>query len=271
MRLRNISTVIANPGLGLEYMVWRARKLAGQNVTFALRNGARIGNFVDFSEYHSMIGCISQAEQDFFIGSVADDASPLIDIGANIGIVSVLLGKQFPGRTVHAFEPAPTTFTALKANVALNGLANVRCHQLAVSAEPGSIEFEAHPTRRATARIATAGGSDTQIVEATTLDAFVAAQGITAIGLLKVDVEGFESLVLRGAARVLERKMAAVIFMEVCPPLSESAGFDAAEPARLIEAAGYRWFRLGEDGALTPVVPADTAGVALENWVALPA
>lgn len=271
MHLRNIRAALSNPALALEYLRWRFENLRSSgNATFTLINHARIGNFIGFSEYHSLIGCISRAEQEFFLSRTAKVEGDIIDIGANIGIVSILLAKQFRARTVHAIEPADTTFSALQKNVALNDLVNVKCHRLAISDVPGTIAFNADPTQRATARIAVASDSHIQVVETMTLDAFVDKEAIGAIALLKIDVEGFESNVVRGGAQMLDRRLPRIIFMEICPALSVSAGYDAAEPARLIGEAGYDWFRLDDNGALVPVLPGDAAQVALENWVALP-
>ena len=240
------------------------------NPSFPLINGARIGNFVNFSEYHSMLGCISPTEQRFFLDRVAIVTGDIIDIGANIGIVSVLIGKNFPDRTVHAVEPAPETFAALGRNVALNGLNNVRQHQLAIADAPGSLAFNANPVARATARIATADDTHVQTVAAVTLDGFVERNAVGEIALLKIDVEGFETGVFAGATQTLAARLPKIIFMEVCPPLTRSAGFDPTEPARIVQAAGYAWHRLEENGTLVAVAPDDAAAVALENWVALP-
>lgn len=267
--MRNIAAALRNPALAMEYLGWRLHGLAGP-VTFGLRNGARIGNFVSFSEYHSIRGCISKVEQDFFLSRTPNDNSPIIDVGANIGTVSALLGWEFSGRAIHAFEPAPTTFAALQRNMVMNGLDHVTCHRMALSDQPGTVEFDADPNQRATARMFTEATRHVLTVPATTLDAFTEAKGISSIGLLKIDVEGFEALVFRGAGRVLAERMPRVIFMEVCPALTRSAGFGTAEPARIVEAAGYRWHRLEETGALTPVTLADIEGIVLENWVALP-
>lgn len=271
MKLRNISAALSNPSLGIEYLVWRIAEARSGNATFTLSNGAKIGNFVNFSEYHSMVGCISSAEQHFFLDRVADTPGDIIDIGANVGIVGILLARQFPERTVHAIEPAPGTFAALGKNIALNDLRNVQAHQLAIADAPGSLSFNADPIQRATARIATVDDTHVRTVSATTLDQFVADQAITALALLKIDVEGFESLVFAGARQTLARRLPRIIFMEVCPPLTRSAGFDPAEPARIVEGAGYAWFRLEDSGELVPVIPAQSDEVELENWVALPA
>lgn len=268
---RNIAAILANPRLGIEYLGWVIDTARSGNASFKLINGGRMGNFVNFSEYHSMRGCISDAEQHFFLDRVAGESGDIIDIGANIGIVSVLLARQFPERIVHAIEPAPGTFAALGKNIALNGLGNVRAHQLAIADAPGSLSFNANPIQRATARIATADDTHVQTVSATTLDQFVADRAITALALLKIDVEGFETLVFGGARETLARRLPRIIFMEVCPPLTRSAGFDPAEPARIVQAAGYAWFRLEDSGELVPVVPSQSDEVELENWVALPA
>lgn len=270
VHLRNLTTVIANPRLGLQYLGWALRNATGGNPTFPLVNGARIGNFVNFSEYHSMLDCIALSEQHYLIDAVARSPGDIVDIGANIGIVSVLLAHAFPDRVVHAVEPVPTTFAALERNVGLNALSNVRAHRLAMADAPGAISFTAHPLRRATARIATTSDGDVQIVEATTLDAFVERNAIETLALLKIDVEGFETSVFAGARDTLSRRLAKVIFMEICPPLTASAGFDPAGPARTVAEAGYGWHRLEDSGMLVPVTPEQAAGVALENWVALP-
>lgn len=270
MNLRNVATVLANPRLGFEYVGWTLDRARTGNASFALLNGARIGNFVNFSEYHSMVRCISPAEQRFFVERIAQETGDIIDIGANVGVVSVLVGRQFPERTVYAIEPAPGTFAALGKNIALNALDNVQAYQLALADAPGSLAFNANPLERATARIATSQDTHVQTVEATTLDLFVERAGITAVALLKIDVEGFETLVFEGARETLARRLARVIFMEVCPPLTRSAGFDPSRPAQAVADAGYTWFRLEETGALVPIAPEQAKGVTLENWVALP-
>jgi len=270
INVRNISAVLANPRLGIEYLGWLVATARSGNASFNLINDGRLGNFVNFSEYHSMQGCISDVEQRFFLDRVAGEPGDIIDIGANIGMVSVLLARQFPERTVHAIEPAPGTFAALGKNIALNDLGNVCAHQLAIADAQGSLSFNADPIQRATARIATADDTHVQTVEATTLDLFIAKAGITELALLKIDVEGFESLVFAGARDTLAQQLPRIIFMEVCPPLTRSAGFDPAEPARVVAGAGYAWFRLEQSGALVAVEPAETASVTLENWLAFP-
>lgn len=73
------------------------------------------------------------------------------------------------------------------------------------------------------------------------------------------------------ACETLAKRLARVIFMEVCAPITRSAGFDPKLPARLVADAGYDWFRLEDDGALVAVTADALDTVLLENWVARPA
>lgn len=270
MKLRQLRTALSRPDISLEYLQWRLSRIRHRgNARFALPNGAIVSNFNGFSEYHSMLGCMSRAEQRFF-AEIPPSGSPIIDVGANIGVVTLLLAKQFPGRHVHAFEPGPTTFDTLQKNVKLNGFTNVSCHRIALSDSVGEISFDADPFKRGNARIAGAGADYATTVPTTTLDTFVAEQGIRSIGLLKIDVEGFETMVLAGAAQTLKDRIVDLVFMEVVPEATISAGFDAKRPVQLVSDAGYDWFRLESNGALTPVTAAEVTRIDYENWVAIP-
>lgn len=271
MKIRNISAALANPTLGLEYLGWRVEKARTGNPAITLANGAKIAHFANFSEYHSMKQCISHAEQRFFVERVASTPGDIIDIGANVGVVSIPLALKFPDRTIHALEPAPTTFATLSKNVALNAVTNVKLHRVALADVPGVLAFNADPVSRGTARIATADDQYVEEVEATTLDLFVARNGITDVALLKIDVEGFESVVFSGGRETLAKRLPRVIFMEVCASITRSAGFDPAGAAQAVADAGYTWFDLTESGELVAVVPAQAATVTYANWVALPA
>jgi hypothetical protein len=87
-------------------------------------------------------------------------------------------------------------------------------------------------------------------VRTTTLDAYAAASGLRRIDFLKLDVEGYEPAVLRGAAGLLNRHAIGTLFFEWCPPLLRRAGFDPSELLAEIEKAGYALYRIGAGGKL---------------------
>ena len=131
-----------------------------------------------------------------------------VDVGANFGWHTLGFARAVsPGGRVLAFEPVPTTREHLAANLALNGVADqVVVHPCAVGATAGPSTIYTF----AGASLAEASGSALGRDDATphavtvvTLDAMLAADGGALPALVKVDVEGFELAVFRGAAVVL--------------------------------------------------------------------
>jgi FkbM family methyltransferase len=122
-----------------------------------------------------------------------------VDVGANIGSYTVLAGAV-AGADVVAVEPDPGSFASLQSNVELNGIqAKVKCVKAALGASTGSIRFSIGQDTMN--RVLRADESiPYQEVPVQTLDGLLA--GLTPIAM-KLDVEGFESEVLRGAARTL--------------------------------------------------------------------
>lgn len=130
-----------------------------------------------------------------------------IEIGANIGTHTVSIAKQLAnfGRRLLAVEPQPIVFQNLCANLALNGLLNVLAENAACSNVNGYLTFETPDYRQANNSGGVSmqeDGSGDQIVRAVTLDELVPRN--FEVGLIKIDVEGFEQKVLEGAANTLK-------------------------------------------------------------------
>ena len=124
-----------------------------------------------------------------------------LDIGAHAALYSLILKRRFPDIEVHAFEPDRTNLCQLYANLFVNDLTReILVHEHGVSDRSGAAAFiiSNEHSSRGTRRIARNG--DTTIpVEP--LDEVVDVDGQRV--LLKIDVEGHEQAVLRGANRTL--------------------------------------------------------------------
>lgn len=267
--LRKLWTVVAHPSIAVEYATWAAQKFSAQGPVRTL-SGVTIGNFNGFSEYHSFVKGISGAELAF-LRSHDFPAGAILDVGANLGVFSLVMSRRYSERRIVAFEPAPSTFAALGANAALNGAGNVECHRLAVAAHDGTAGFAMREDARANSSLSGGAPNAARIeIECTTLDRFAALAGIDRIALLKVDVEGFEADVFRGAGKVLARTRPSVVYFEVCPKLALREGFAPDEAAAILEDAGYALYRIAKNGSTVPARRDEIASVTLENWVALP-
>jgi FkbM family methyltransferase len=149
-----------------------------------------------------------------------------IDAGANVGVHTIRLARLV-GRDgeVIAFEPDPEVVQRTRRNVSLNDLANVRVLDAAASDRDGEMRlFRPNPwdTNRARASLThyryLTGVSAT--VPVTTIDAACAG---AAVALIKIDVEGHEAAVVRGAAETISKHAPAIVFEYAPQLLADSA------------------------------------------------
>jgi FkbM family methyltransferase len=136
----------------------------------------------------------------------------VLDIGANVGIMTVPIARRVREGHVHAFEPIPDNFAALSANVAHFHLDNVSLHQMALGEDQGELEMvmpEEQSVRMQGLSHAVDVGPDGAVagvrytVPKERLDDFAGLQGVPVAGI-KIDVENFEQFVFRGARRLIE-------------------------------------------------------------------
>jgi FkbM family methyltransferase len=132
-----------------------------------------------------------------------------MDVGANIGTQTVyaLVGDDFAGSI--SFEPAPKNVMALKANITINDLdSRAMVVPKAVGAAPGTLTLMLDDENSGghSFRSGTSGGKKSALaVELTTIDAALAELAVdpSDIGLLWLDVEGYEPEAIAGAKRIL--------------------------------------------------------------------
>ncbi len=120
----------------------------------------------------------------------------VFDIGANVGIYSILFSRQASEGRVHAFEPT-STVELLRRNLAFHRARNVTVHEVAVGNRSGRFD---EPIYRIWGQ-----PPETQTYEFNTVDQFVAGADISRLDCIKIDVDGFDLEVLTGSAQTLER------------------------------------------------------------------
>jgi len=163
------------------------------------------------------------------------------DVGANLGWYSVLLSRlSEPGAQIFAFEPDPESYRLLTRNLAANAAGCVAAFNVALGETAGTAELHRYKSSNNGRHTLLSGNTSGGVVRVAvdTLSAFWErhALGDSPIRLLKVDVEGFEYFVLRGAGELLRR--CACLLLEYSPESLPVAGLKSQLLLDLLAATG---------------------------------
>jgi len=151
-----------------------------------------------------------------------------IDAGANIGNHTIFFSKILGAKKVISFEPQHHVFDILKRNVEINNLSNVECHNAALGEKSSYAEVATGTNRNLGA--VTLRESKNGVFPIESLDALE----IPAIGLMKIDVEGMQMALLKGAIETLAKRTRAIM-IELRPELNE-----IEEPTAFLKKLGFK-------------------------------
>ena len=163
-----------------------------------------------------------------------------LDVGGHVGYLTLLMARLVgPGGRVVAFEPVPETFEALRENVRLNGLENVTLECTAVGENQGMISLfcdaaqELSWTPSVSAYSVPGNNLKKIAVPVLSLDGYLESSALRP-SLVKIDVEGAELAVLRGARRML-LEARPVVLVEI----HDRGAGHRAEVMQILDACGY--------------------------------
>lgn len=201
-------------GLLLRALILPALPPKPASFAYRLRGGERIDLFYreDMGTKVLFDGWYEDREIAELCALITPGAS-VIDVGANIGLSALELARAVgPDGAVIACEPHPDTMNRLRDNLARNGIKQVSLVQSAIGAKVGFVTF--HQSAQPTLSSASMLPPDYERsfeVPATTLDTIWKSRGRATISALKIDVEGGELDVLRGAAELLADQRPAIL------------------------------------------------------------
>ena len=214
---------------------------------------------------------ICRAETDLFMGidSEKDDmdcvkqylkehpCKNVLDIGANVGLFSLELYLDSKNITYHVFEPIPTTYENLKKTALLNNVDpnHYKTYNLGLSDKNGSFTFylpaaceaaslqpinDEYYLKQSDEMGNYTGQTSMKEVECkvTTVDEIVSKESIEDIGFIKIDVEGNELFVLRGAQKTLTTYRP-LVYCELLRKHAKRFGYHPNEVIALMDKIGY--------------------------------
>lgn len=152
---------------------------------------------------------VERVFQDMGRGSV------VLDVGANIGVYTCLLGVTDKPSKIAAIEPHPGNFEALQENIERNGI-DATAIQAAASDTSGSLKLASGKDGpgAGTANVAADSGME---VDSRRIDELVDGGEIPCPDVVKIDVEGAEMDVLKGMSRILDEAEIRSLYVEVHP------------------------------------------------------
>jgi FkbM family methyltransferase len=168
---------------------------------------------------------------------------------------------------VHAFEPQPTLAERVRNSAALNQLDGISVHEVLLSDKTG--EGQLFVTRQSVhaSLIPRESRAHSIRLRMVALDEFIRQEGLPPPSLIKIDVEGAELQVFRGARKTLATHKPVVIF-EADQNMRRFGYNHATLFASLKEVADYQIVRLASDGTIHTLEEASTAEEG--NFIALP-
>lgn len=173
------------------------------------------------------------------LSNLIHPGSTVIDVGANMGFMALIFSRLVgdTGRVV-SLEPSKKTFKKLRRNIQENGLKNIICQNLGCASSSMDAELYKVSGSSGHSSLKSMHGdtatSNSEIVTVDTLDRIV--EPYKKIDFLKIDTEGFESEVLLGAQKTLEKKRP-IIYIELSAQYNKSS----EKSIEILRSADYKF------------------------------
>lgn len=179
------------------------------------RNGIKYSlDISDYMQYCIYFGIEIEPRDTLY--SLVKNGTTVIDVGTNIGETLLNFAKINRDGVNFGFEPVPYLYEIAKNNITLNKFESIELINKGLSSSEETLSFSEVSENNSGGTFLTRANSEDPVrsVQVVRLDDFVNRRGIENISLIKIDVEGFEMEVLKGASETL-RCFRPTLFVEI--------------------------------------------------------
>jgi FkbM family methyltransferase len=258
---RRLMQVFRDEQTPVRFLVSRVLWHSGLSQYFTIRmNGFRLTFFPSSMSASYWENPESRLDDAKVLRTFLHEGDVFIDVGANVGGLSceaaTLVGK---GGAVIAFEPHPRIFNYLRQNVELNAFDQVSVFNLGLGEQRAELRF----TNAQADDMNAISMTDGIAVNVDTLDAVLSVRQMSSVRLMKVDVEGYELFVFRGAVKTLAKTD--IVFFEAFEEQYARFGYGFADVHRCLTGLGFEIM----DSVTRQPVAATHVPVTCENLLAV--
>jgi FkbM family methyltransferase len=224
------------------------------NLKFRIDRATYMGSNIYWKGHHQRADII-------FLKSVLKPDMVFVDMGANQGEFTVVIGSILPQGKVISFEPVASIREDLEQNIALNNLKNVLVYACGVSDTEGVLPiFTSEDTERQQSiheGLGTLYQTDYRskqigMIPLRPFDDVFKETGLKRLDAIKIDIEGAELFALKGALNSIKTHKPRHILIELNQETSKAAGYEVRDVIEFLEKLGYGWHELSKHGQLLP-------------------
>jgi FkbM family methyltransferase len=180
-----------------------------------------------------------------FLSMVEKKSKVIYDLGAHVGLYTLLAAKVGGDKTIISFEPEPKSYEKLNKNIELNKLRNVKTFNIALSDYNGKTTLNINKMGLASGghNIAPTGekkGWRRKSIEVRRLEDLIAEEGLPKPDLIKIDIEGAELNAIKGMEKLLKSEDAPYLIMEVHKDKLRNFGHSDEDLLRLLKKYGLK-------------------------------
>lgn len=237
---------------------WTALELLNRDADFTTADGVKMRSMTkNFTSLSVFLTGERDHEIQAFIRRRLAPGDTFVDVGANVGVyttfASGLVGSS--GRVL-AVEAHPTIYKYLADNIARNELTNVEHINCAAGDKPGQLQIVINARNAGETHIGIADEGGT-IVSVERLDDLLPRHDISVVNYLKIDVEGFELPVLKGAAAIISASPTIVIQTELVTAHADRYGYRLSEIVDLLSGLGLKPYKPDANGSVSAMALSD--------------
>jgi len=267
-RARNLWTLLSNSRIRPAYLKWQLSRLRGKAPAVELPGGAvavATHKFNDFCALYFQ----HPSENEFEVyRRLLSPGGLFVDVGANMGLTTILAWKTALATRIIAFEPTHRYAEVWHRNISRNGIKNATLIQCAIGDRSGTMEFIVNPKSPLNNRLLLGDTLNryepmhgdkfsAAPIGVARLDEILPACGVDKVQLLKIDVEGAEPAILRGAEKLLARRGIKNLLLEFIPEFMQEMGEPIDRYIDYLICYGFRFRAIEAGGSLERILSKD--------------